>query len=34
MNSIIDRIKRPEDIKKLSIEDMDVLSQEIREFLI
>ena len=34
MNSIIDRIKRPEDIKILSIEDMDVLSQEIREFLI
>ena len=34
MNSIIDRIKRPEDIKKLSIEEMDVLSQEIREFLI
>ena len=29
MNSIIDRIKRPEDIKKLSIEEMDVLSQEI-----
>lgn len=34
MQSILDKINSPEDVKKISLDEMEILSQEIREAII
>ncbi len=34
MNKILDRVNKPDDLKKLNIKEKEELAQEIRDFII